>query len=323
MSKPVEVDNTISKRTIDELSLSTSGSDDKKRNKSYGPNFNTAGDMDEEDGHYIDTYPHPPYNYRGYQTSTPTGGPPPHPYGFPPHPVHIAAPPLGRTCTDADVIAISTSLKGMIIKDLSALIHNEIHPVVLELSKLKIEVASLREENSTLKLKLDDLEQYGRRPLVRFSGIPETTGDTNEDTTTLILNACTDAGITISVNDIERSHRVGKRQTGKPRQIIARTNSSNIKFYLLKESSKFHKSVNHKHVSVNEDLTKLRDELLYHCRMLARSNNIQKAWTTNGKVKIKDNNEKIHIIHEEKELEPFGHVIKPKVPKEGSSRPTK
>lgn len=105
---------------------------------------------------------------------------------------------------------------------------------------------------------------------------------------------------------------MGKRRTGKPRQIIARTTSSTIKFDLLKSSYKFHKFEHHKHVSINEDLTKLRDELLFHCRMLVKSHKIQKTWSTNGKIKIKDKHEKIHIIREENDLIPFGHVIVPK-----------
>jgi len=44
---------------------------------------------------------------------------------------------------------------------------------------MKEEVVSLRHENEALRQKLDDLEQYDRRPLVRFSGLPEQGKDEN------------------------------------------------------------------------------------------------------------------------------------------------
>ena len=62
--------------------------------------------------------------------------------------------------------------------------------------------------NNDLHLQLDELEQYGRRPLVRFSGIhvPEAQG---EDTTDLILNVTNKAGISLNRDDVVNSHRVG------------------------------------------------------------------------------------------------------------------
>ena len=55
----------------------------------------------------------------------------------------------------------------------------------------------------------DDLEQYTRRSCLRISGIPETQ---NEDTTHHVLILAGEVGADISIDDIDRSHRVGRFQ---------------------------------------------------------------------------------------------------------------
>jgi hypothetical protein len=69
-------------------------------------------------------------------------------------------------------------------------------------------------------MKLDDLEQYGRRSLIRVAGIQETN---QEGTTLKILEAVQDAGFPLKQEEIVNSHRVGKpnRDSRRPRQIIA------------------------------------------------------------------------------------------------------
>jgi hypothetical protein len=67
---------------------------------------------------------------------------------------------------------------------------------------------------------LDDLEQCGRRLLIRVAGIQETN---QEDTTLNILEAVRDAGIPLKREKIVNLHRVGKpnRDSRRPRQMIA------------------------------------------------------------------------------------------------------
>ena len=125
----------------------------------------------------------------------------------------------------------------------------------------------------------------------------------------IILQAAQESKVNLPPDALERSHRVGKvdRNGGRPRQIIARLSSVDAKFSLLKSSSGFRSSDNFKGISVNEDLTKNRGRLAFIARNLVRSNHIQRTWTTNGKIMIKDNSDKILQIRRESELEPFGH----------------
>lgn len=57
---------------------------------------------------------------------------------------------------------------------------------------LCIQVDKLRDEHKQLKMQLYELEQYGRRPLIWISGIPESSA---EDTKAKSIDVTTKAGI--------------------------------------------------------------------------------------------------------------------------------
>ncbi|PJE77360.1 hypothetical protein CI610_03718 [invertebrate metagenome] len=211
-------------------------------------------------------------------------------------------PGYGHTSTgisDHDVQRIASAVRNLLLDDINTIVDKHINPIVNRLTTLEA-------ENTELRLKLDDLEQYGRRSLVRFSGLPE---NENENTTNLVLDAVTACGIDLTSDDIERSHRVGKPGKGKPRQIIMRLKSVDTKFKLLKSSREFRNNPTYRNISVNEDLTKYRNELAFFARKLAKNRLILQTWTTNGKVMVKDKSSKIYQIRAEGDLVPFGHVM--------------
>lgn len=208
-----------------------------------------------------------------------------------------------------DIVRIAAAVKLSIQDELSALVKQEVTKAV---EPLNAKINKLESMNNDLHLQLDELEQYGRRPLVRFSGIPETAG---ENTTDLILDVTTKAGISINRDDIVNSHRVGaptnRHRTHTPRQIIARLRSADLKFRLVKSHKSLKRNPETKHVSINEDLTKRRDKLLFLCRQLCREQVILQAWSSNGKIRIRDHRQKTHIIRQESDLCPFGHTPAP------------
>ena len=147
------------------------------------------------------------------------------------------------------------SFKGemqSIVEPVKAAIHeslrDEISTIVSEKIKpLNDQVDKLRCENHQLRMQLDELEQYGRRPLVRISGIRETNG---EDPKVKILEVIIKTGIDLCPDDIIIPHRVGKPRS-KPRQIIVRLHSVDTKFSLLikicKEAWKTLRNLEHSH----------------------------------------------------------------------------
>lgn len=169
--------------------------------------------------------------------------------------------------------------------------------------QVRNQIEQLQRENMNLRRDLDELEQYGRRPLIRLSGIPESS---LEDTKAKILEATSKAKIKLSPDEIVNSHRVGhpKRQRAGPRQIIARLNSVETKFRILhvRSSKLFQNNVQTKGISVSEDLTKYRDKLLYLCRQLCRNGELKRAWSSNGKISVRDNSDRVHHIRAESAL---------------------
>ena len=98
---------------------------------------------------------------------------------------------------------------------------------------LVAKINHLEEENRSLFFKLDDLEQYGRRPMVRVSGIPESP---NENTTEKIVTTLAKADIPLQSEDIIISHSVGKwsNSRDKPRQIMRNCDQLILSFTLWK-----------------------------------------------------------------------------------------
>ena len=137
-----------------------------------------------------------------------------------------------------DILNIAEAVKLALKDEIDKLVQENVQKAV---KPLQNKIVKLEAENKNLFMKLDDLEQYGRRPLIRVSGIQETN---QEDTTLKILEAVRDAGIPLKQEEILNSHRVGKpnRDGRSPRQIIARLTSVDVKFRLVKNSRKFKNS---------------------------------------------------------------------------------
>ena len=139
------------------------------------------------------------------------------------------------------------------------------------------------------------VEQYGRRSLVRISGIPEPEGEC--DTTDLVRKIISDIDPNYREEDVIISHRVGKLRPSvngdrsKPRQIIARLSEPSVKLRILRCGKNLKKNENYKSVYANEDLTLLRCKILFHCRQLQKKKKISQLWTTNGKNCLIDRHE--------------------------------
>ena len=124
-----------------------------------------------------------------------------------------------------------------------------------------------------LEAKLDDLEQYGRRNLLRISGIEEDVE--GEDLPAKVNNVLTVLGLENSVQ-IDRLHRVGPR----PRRDTDRTQKHRSRLVLVKFANytsrdaviKTRSSLKEKlpGVYINENLTQPKAKLLYEARKLKK-----------------------------------------------------
>ena len=184
-------------------------------------------------------------------------------------------------------------------------------------SELEERVSELESQNAARKAENDDLEQYGRRNILRVSGIPE---NESEDTDLIVMQVADKLGVSISPYEIDRSHRVGKTvkphvgqtSTRKSRDIIVKFATYNARNRLFQERKTLRETADEdlKNIFLNEDLTKRRSEILFEARKLRRSGKIKAAYSSDGKITVRDKKDKKHMIHDLDDLVQFGYVKK-------------
>lgn len=139
---------------------------------------------------------------------------------------------------------------------------------------------SKTEKNTTdildINKKLDDLEQYSRRNNLRFFGIPESN---NEDTAQLITQLLsTKLNISIKIEDIERTYRVGQIKQGNIRAILVKFVSYNIKAEVYKKKN----NLKGTRITIREDITAERMKIL---NLVLGKYERKNVWTQDGRIK--------------------------------------
>ena len=107
-----------------------------------------------------------------------------------------------------------------------------------------------------------------------------------EDTDAIVMDTARKLNVPLDEKQIGRSHRVGRRVPGKPRAIIVKFTSYNMrrKFYQAR------KRTTGSGVFISEDLTKRRSNIMYIARGLKRDNLIHSCWTTDGRMYVRERN---------------------------------
>ena len=195
-------------------------------------------------------------------------------------------------CQNVLTKTISSVLKIELTSALSDAIKTEFHVRDQKIEALQNEVKALKKqisslahekvaENERVALELDEQEQYSRRNNLRIHfPTPE---HPDEDSTELVLEHAKTLGVALTPADIDRSHRVGKKQRGpraKPRPVVVRFTS----YWRRKE---FFSARKNDEIYISEDLTERRATLLYHARSLRRNGHLKFCWTRDGSVYVK------------------------------------
>ena len=197
---------------------------------------------------------------------------------------------------------LRTILREEISQSIKSLLQDEIQSSIKDaFSTMQNDIQQLKLENSKLRADVDALEQYGRRELVRFSGIVEKGGENTTDIVTEIIKSVDSE---FAHGDIIRSHRVGKlnkkppqnNSTPQPRQIIVRVKDTVTKKRIIKASKNLKDGELYNNIMINEDLTKTRNTLAYRARQLKSKGVISQTWTVDGKIFMKDKREKVTAI---------------------------
>lgn len=144
---------------------------------------------------------------------------------------------------------------------------------------------TIKQLEAKLDKKTDELEQYQRRQCLRIFGVKEEEGENTDD---IVLDVAKKVGVDITIADIDRSHRVGRKGGEKPRPVIVKFVSYRKRSELFRNKRRL-KSTN---LTLREDLTKSRHILLTKC---IEKYGLHNVWTTDGNIIAKVNNTKHRI----------------------------
>ena len=174
----------------------------------------------------------------------------------------------------------------------------------------------LEKENSSLITRIaalekiaDQSEQYSRRNSLRISGFKEHTGEKTDD---IVVNMAATIGCDLQLNEIDRSHRVGKPDATKTRhrEILVKFASYRARQKLYKMRTSL-KDNGYAGVFLNEDLTRKRSNLLFEARKVVKADCAKGAWSADGNILIKDFTDKVHRLTSVDDLNAIDFPPKP------------
>lgn len=203
--------------------------------------------------------------------------------------------------------AIQSDVLAILLKDLKSIVKAAVAEVIDDkLSQLHQDNARLNDENEKLKERvvklesaMDETEQYSRRNNLRISNIAESD---DENTDQLVLKVAEILEVSLTPIDIDRSHRVGRKGIKPRRDIIVKFGTYRARERLFKNRAKL-KDSEMNGVYINEDLTKRRSEILYQARRRAKSGALRGAWSFDGRILVKDHEDKTHRITSTEQLD--------------------
>ena len=106
----------------------------------------------------------------------------------------------------------------------------------------------------------DQMQQYSRRNCIRVFGIPEEQVENTDDKICRLVRE--KLGVSIKKEDIDRSHRVGKKSTSTQRGIIVKL----VSYRTRQEIISCRKKLKDTGLSIHEELTKKNKTLLQDAR---------------------------------------------------------
>ena len=261
-------------------------------------------------------------------------------------PVHVFTQPVNPT----DIVLMARELRSLMLPEISDIIKGQLPDikaaikteVTASTKALTTEIQSLRTENEKLRKDVDDLtkrlskaesdndalEQYTRRNSVRISGVPE---DFNgENTDGIVLKIAEELEVPLNPCDIDRSHRVGKvdnKRRSAPgasprhRDIIVKFATYNAKQRLFQKRMDLREIEERQNVFVNEDLTRTRSKLLYNARTLMRAKTLKSAYSSDGKIFIRDNDDNRLVVKSDSDILEYGDPEEARKQLEREKRP--
>ena len=166
------------------------------------------------------------------------------------------------------------------------------------ITELEAENRLLCSELASMKLNINNLEQYGRRNSLRFNNLTIDTSHKEEDMIHGVVRFINDNmmsnGEKINDQDVERCHPIGRKIRGRTPQVIVKFSSykTKTKMFANKTKLKGHSD----RTFVTEDLTNLNHGVVKSLLELRKSRKINSFWTSNGKILVKKTQETSPVV---------------------------
>ena len=141
---------------------------------------------------------------------------------------------------------------------------------------LNEQITDMKDAQILMDLKLDGQNQYSRRETLKISNFPEVQG---ENLRCVVMKVAADCGIRITGDHISVVHRNGRREKGKPRDIVCKFTIRDIKHDLLRNKHKLRRMDGYRYIYLDEHLTPLRSRIV----KVLREGGAQ-VHTTDGKI---------------------------------------
>lgn len=183
------------------------------------------------------------------------------------------------------------------------IVESETHKTIVQLDTCKKHIKKLESEiqekdeainklrrvmernNDSQIEKGNDLEQYSRSNNIKIINLPEKSGDrpeTTDETTEEVVKFLKEKMKTnIEMKDIDIAHRLGKKNTNKPRTVIVRFISRRQKFLSMTERKAKLRGTG---IYIVEDLTRLHQRVFTAAR---NNTEVESCWTRNGHIVVK------------------------------------
>lgn len=216
----------------------------------------------------------------------------------------LSNPQVLESLVDAIFVSIFDKIKEDLVPQIKQDVHDSVCIDIAHnkatVADLNSEIQHLKRDKATIKQQLDDSEQYSRRNCLLLHGVPEQGG---EDTTITSLNHInTNLQLSLTVDQIERTHRLGrprpissddettdrKKRNQKPRPIILKFVSYTQRAAVYRNKKKFKNSG----MMITESLTASRMEIMRTAISMTKSGDIMSVWSQDGRITIINNNEK-------------------------------
>ena len=210
---------------------------------------------------------------------------------------------------------LETLVQG-IVKGVLKGLNDRIDGLESNMNTLQTKNEELEKENSSLITRIAALEkianqseQYSRRNSLRISGFKEHTGENTDD---IVVNMAATIGCDLQLNEIDRSHRVGKPDASRTRhrEILVKFASYRARQKLYKMRTSL-KDNGYAGVFLNEDLTRKRSNVLFEARKVVKADCAKGAWSADGNILIKDFTDKVHRLSSVDDLNAIDFPPKP------------